>query len=223
MAINGTIYVAGSGSYFVQPVIANVEAYTAQNLLWSSSSPSVAAINNSSLATSLTYGTTTLTATSDSISRSAFLTVVAPPIISSQPTNNSASPNGSVTLTVAATGGDLSYQWQLNGTNIAGATGASLPITNVTAAAVGLYTVIISNVAGTVMSQAAIVGTTAIQMFAGVIVNGPIGTNYVIQSKSDLKNGWITRTNLALPSQPYIYIDYNSSSNPQQFYQAMPK
>jgi hypothetical protein len=36
-------------------------------------------------------------------------------------------------------------------------------------------------------------------------------------------NGWTTRTNVALPSQPYIYIDYNSATNPQQFYEAVPQ
>ena len=70
-------------------------------------------------------------------------------------------------------------------------------------------------------SQAAIVGTTAIQMFIGIIVNGPIGTNYVIQSAAILNSGWITRTNLTLPPQHYIFIDYNSPTNPQQFYRAI--
>ena len=89
----------------------------------------------------------------------------------------------------------------------------------------GVYTVVVSNAGGNVTSQAAIVGTTDIKMFAGVIVNGPLGTNYIIQSTTNLSNtnAWTIRTNLALPSQPYIYIDYSSPTNRQQFYRAYPQ
>jgi len=193
------------------------------NLTWVSSSGPVASIDNNGLATGLTSGTTTITAISGSVSNSTTLTVVAPPAISLQPTNITVSPNGSVTLNVSATGGDLSYQWQLNGNNIAGATGATYQIPNVTSTNIGVYTVIVSNLAGSTTSQAAIVGNIAIQLFAGVIVNGPVGSNYVIQATSDLLSGWTTLTNIALPTQPYIYIDYSSPTNRQQFYRAVPQ
>jgi uncharacterized repeat protein (TIGR03803 family) len=193
------------------------------NLTWVSSSSPVATINNNGLATGLMSGTTTITAISGSVSNSTTLTVVAPPAITLQPTNSTVAPNGSVTLNVSATGGDLSYQWRLNGTNIAGATGPTFQIPNVNSTNIGVYTVVVSNLAGSKTSQAAIVGNIAIQMFAGVVINGPVGTNYVIQSTSNLNNGWTTRTNLALPSQPYIYIDYSSPTNPQQFYRAGPQ
>jgi sugar lactone lactonase YvrE len=220
--INGTIYIAGNGPG--NTAITNAESYTPQSSLsWSSSSQTVATIDTNGIATGLTTGTSTIAATYDSISGTTVLTVVAQPSISIQPTNNTVSPNGSVTLNVSAIGGDLSYQWQFNGTNIAGANGASFTITNVSGANVGVYTVVVSNAAGSTTSQTAIVGNIAIQMFAGVVVNGPVGTNYVIQSTSNLNNGWTTRTNLALPSQPYIYIDYSSPTNPQQFYRAGPQ
>ena len=193
------------------------------NLTWASSSSSVASIIANGIATGLTAGITTIKAVSGSVSNSAALTVVAVPSISMQPTNNTVSPNGSVTLSVTASGGNLFYQWQFNGTNITGATGATYNIPSVASTNVGVYTVVVSNLAGSVTSQAAIVGTTAIKMFAGIIVNGPIGTNYLIQSKVNLNDSWTPRTNLALPSQPYIYIDYNSPTNPQQFYRAVPQ
>ena len=60
-------------------------------------------------------------------------------------------------------------------------------------------------------------------MFAGFILYGSLGSNYIIQSKANLNDGWTPRTNLALPSQPHIFIDYNSPTNPQQFYRAMPQ
>jgi hypothetical protein len=132
------------------------------------------------------------------------------------------SSGGSVTLSVDANGGDLSYQWRFDGTNISGATGASLIITNVSTTNIGVYSVIVQNVAGNITSTSATLATVNIKMFAGVIIDGPIGSNYVIQATSNLSNGWTTVTNLALPSQPYIYIDYSSPTNPQQFYRALP-
>jgi hypothetical protein len=52
-------------------------------------------------------------------------------------------------------------------------------------------------------------------------VDGPLGSNYFIQAASNLTGNWTTLTNVALPSQPYIYIDYNSPTNAQQFYRAV--
>ena len=195
------------------------------NLTWNSSSPTVATITTNGLATGLTVGTTTIKAISGTVSNTAILTVLAFPVISLQPTNNAVSPNGSVTLTVSATGGNLGYQWRFNGTNISGATSSSFTITNVASTNVGVYTVVVSNLAGSVTSRAAIVGTTAITMYAGVIVNGPLGSNYLIQAGSNLgtPTNWMTLTNIALPTQPYIFIDYSTPFNSQQFYRAMPQ
>jgi N-acetylneuraminic acid mutarotase len=193
------------------------------NAIWSSSSPAVASINTNGLATGLTNGVTTITATSGNVSNNTTLTVVLPPAITTQPTNNTVSPNGSVTLNVSATGGNLSYQWQLNGTNIAGANANSLTITNVSSTNIGVYSVIVNNAAGSVTSSSVTLASVDIRMFAGVIVNGPLGSNYLIQATSNLLSGWTTLTNVALPTQPYIYIDYSSPTNSQQFYRAAPQ
>jgi len=66
------------------------------------------------------------------------------------------------TATVIATGTDpLSYQWQFDGTNIAGATSATLTLTNVSAANDGNYTVIVSNSEGSVTSNLATLSVLA--------------------------------------------------------------
>jgi alpha-tubulin suppressor-like RCC1 family protein len=55
---------------------------------------------------------------------------------------------------VSATGArPLSYQWQWNGTNIAGATGAVFTLSNVQSNRAGLYTVIVSNAFGVASSR----------------------------------------------------------------------
>jgi hypothetical protein len=196
---------------------------TANCLVWSSSDSGVATITTNGVATGLSAGTTTISAICSNVVGSTLLTVVAMPSISIQPTNNTVSPNGSVTLNVSASGGDLSYQWQLNGTNIVGAIGPTLTIPNVTSTNIGVYTVIVSNAAGSVTSRSVTLANVAVQMFAGVIVDGPLGSNYVIQATPNLLSNWMTLTNVALPSQPYIFIDYNSPTNPQQFYRAVPQ
>ena len=65
-----------------------------------------------------------------------------------------------VTLTVAATGPDLKYQWRRDGSALQAETGASLMLANVSAADVGRYSVEVSNRYGTVLSAAAIVTVT---------------------------------------------------------------
>jgi len=64
-----------------------------------------------------------------------------------------------LTLTVAASGqGPLTYQWQLNGTNIAGATNSTFVILSPTTANYGSYTVVVTGPQGTVTSSPSVVG-----------------------------------------------------------------
>jgi hypothetical protein len=190
---------------------------------WTSGSLGVASITTNGLATGLSLGTSVISASSAGISGSTLLTVVVQPTISMNPMSVTASSGGSVTLSVSASGGALSYQWEFDGASIAGATGSSLTITNVSGANIGEYTVMVSNVAGGVTSQTATLASVNIEMFAGIIVNGPLGSNYLIQATPNLLGNWTTLTNVALPTQPYIYIDYSSPTNRQQFYRAVPQ
>jgi len=63
----------------------------------------------------------------------------------------------------------------------------------------------------------------SIKMFAGIILNnGQIGSNYLIQATANLNSSnWTTLTNVTLPSNSYIYIDYSSYTNNQQFYRVV--
>jgi len=76
------------------------------------------------------------------------------PQITSQPASQVVSAGTSVTFGVQATGDlPLSYQWQLNGSNMAGATASTLVLTNVQVANEGFYSAIVSNIAGTIVSS----------------------------------------------------------------------
>ncbi len=81
----------------------------------------------------------------------------------------------------------------------------------------------VGEAAGSVASSSVMVASVDIKMFAGIIVNGPPGSNYLIQSTPTLPGGWTTLTNIVLPTQPYIYIDYSSPTNGRQFYRAVPQ
>ena len=80
---------------------------------------------------------------------------VPPPVISGQPQSTSVGLGVLFSFSVTATGSGLSYQWSLNGTPIAGATGSSYVKGAATTADAGSYTVTVSNAAGSVTSSAA--------------------------------------------------------------------
>lgn len=75
------------------------------------------------------------------------------PAIDVQPANVSSLPGLNATFAVQASGAaTLTYQWQKGTTNIAGATGTTYTITNVTEADLGTYRVIVSSSAGSTPS-----------------------------------------------------------------------
>ena len=82
--------------------------------------------------------------------------VADPPAILTQPQSQTVMAGTNATFSVTPTGVVLAsygFQWQFNGTNIGGATGTSLTLTNVQSAQAGNYWVVVSNVAGSVTSS----------------------------------------------------------------------
>jgi DNA-binding beta-propeller fold protein YncE len=86
----------------------------------------------------------------------ATLTVVTPPAIISQPVSQAVQSGTPALLTVAALGDSLTYQWQHDGSPIAGATGASIALAAAQVADAGSYTVLLSNSVGNVTSDPAV-------------------------------------------------------------------
>lgn len=81
--------------------------------------------------------------------------LVPPPVIVSHPESKSVVAGTNVTFNVTASGTNLVYQWKNNSINIAGATNSSLVLSNVQPASAGNYSVVVSNIAGTVVSASA--------------------------------------------------------------------
>ena len=77
------------------------------------------------------------------------------PMITAQPQNKLLQPGAPVSLSVAATGFGLAYQWLSNGVPIAGATNDTLLLPGLSGGNFGSYSVIISNTSGVVTSTPA--------------------------------------------------------------------
>ena len=102
-----------------------------------------------------THGTAT--------SQTASLTLNTPVTISQHPTGRTVALGAGLSLTVSASGtGPLAYQWRKGGVAIAGATAATYSVASAQPANAGTYTVAVSNVVGSVTSEA-----------AEVVVSGP--------------------------------------------------
>ncbi len=90
----------------------------------------------------------------------ATLTVLIPPSITAEPQNVSSECGNSAGFSVTAAGtAPLAYQWYFNGGAISGATTTSLSLNNVHAPQQGNYTVVVTNVAGSLTSSPAAVLT----------------------------------------------------------------
>ncbi len=82
----------------------------------------------------------------DAVTNTFTVNVLGAPLITTQPANVSACPGDTISFSVTAAG-SLTYQWRYQGTNMAGATNATLSLTNVLPFQAGAYDVLLSNCA----------------------------------------------------------------------------
>lgn len=76
------------------------------------------------------------------------LTLAAPTSITTHPQNAAVCEGANVTFSLTAAGSNLTYQWRRNGTNIVGATQATLVLSSVTQAQTGSYDCVVSGACG---------------------------------------------------------------------------
>lgn len=120
--------------------------------------------------TNQSYGSNSVT------SATAALTVIPPvaPVITTQPQALSVKVAASATLCVTATGApDPTYQWKKDGVAITGATSATYTLSSVAIKDAGDYTVVVTNSAGSVISNAATLTITA-TVIAPAITTQPV-------------------------------------------------
>ena len=88
--------------------------------------------------------------------------LAAAPAIQTQPQSQTVTAGSSVQFTVTASGRPgVTYQWYFGGSAISGATGSSCSVLNAQSGNAGSYSVVVSNVMGSVTSSAATLTVTA--------------------------------------------------------------
>jgi hypothetical protein len=176
-------------------------------------------------------------------SSNAILTVVSFPTIIVPPTNQTVGLGSRVTFAVTAVGiSPLSYRWQVNGTDlvngvrIGGATNFALTITNAQTSDDGGYSVIITNIVGSVTSSPPAVLTVLLSpLFGSIIAAGDANGGFVLSGDGGTNNGTyyvLTTTNLPLPlsnwtriatnhfdsTGHFIFTNAAQTNAPQEFY-----
>jgi hypothetical protein len=161
----------------------------------------------------------------------AYLTILTPPTINTQPQGQSVKSNANVVFSVAPGGSaPFTYRWMRNGTNVPGGTGVNLNLANVQPASEGVFKVLVSNGAGNVLSSNAIlyVGrpltlTNFVRDASGTVgvdLIGLPGTNYVLEASLNLSN-WVGVVTNSAPRGILHFSDPSATS--QRFYRAKVK
>jgi glucose/arabinose dehydrogenase len=103
-----------------------------------------------------------------------------PPVIATQPSNVTVPVGATATFTVSASGSaPLGYQWQRNGANISGATGASYSLNNAQTSDSGAqFRAVVSNAFGTATSNAAVLTVTTNHAPTVAITSPATGATY---------------------------------------------
>jgi hypothetical protein len=162
------------------------------------------------------------------------------PSILGQPRNETVARGATVSFVVQAAGaGALSYRWQkevsgnfanlTDGGNIAGVTTSTLTLANVQSTDAGNYRVVVSS--GGVSTNSApasltVVGEpeTAINLHAGIVVNGQVGFHYRVEYRSavDPTDTWTLLQDIpSLAVSPLTVYDAVPANQPQRFYRAI--
>ncbi len=133
------------------------------------------------------------------------------PHLTTQPFSQVATVGATVTLAAMAVGVQpLSYQWQCDGTNVAGATTAQLTLPNVQVSSAGTFSVVITNALGTTVSpNATLTVLPAPSPSIAIKLSGPgvsvsftsePGSNYVLEYKNSLDDSTWTPLSPPLPA-----------------------
>jgi hypothetical protein len=165
-------------------------------------------------------------------SSNATLTVVYPPVITTQPLGQRVVLGNPVSFNVAVSGtAPYSYQWGYNAGALLNATNAAYTIQSVGTNNTGNYFVVVTNLAGSVTSSNALLvvlvpPTLTLQYVAGyplLNLNGMLSNNFLVQYNADLTGtNWINLLSLTnLPASPYLFLDPAGVSAPVRFYRAV--
>jgi hypothetical protein len=152
------------------------------------------------------------------------------PSIASEPQSRTNLAGSVASFTVAAhSTAPLSFQWQFNGTNLPGATAATLTLFNVTANNAGSYRALVSNAAGSVPSQSAeltVLPAPPIQLSAArmtlrgfqFLITASPGTIYTVETSTNLVQWAPLSTVQTDVSGGAFFIDSSATNGASRFY-----
>jgi len=158
-------------------------------------------------------------------SRVAVLTVLLPPVITQPPQSQAVGIGSNATFSVTASGnGPFYYQWFLNGTNLAGATGSSLTLNTVFPINAGEYSVSVANPYGLTLGGPALLTVLPLSLGTPAMAGGVFqfgfdmapGVHYTVEYSSDLI-AWFPLVTFS-GAGPLLILDPNTSEYPRRFY-----
>ncbi len=157
-------------------------------------------------------------------------TAVVAPVITNQPAGSTVNSGANWTAAAAASGTTpLAWQWKRGTTNVSGATGSSLTLSNVSVSWAGTYSVVATNAAGSAISSNAVLNVVTMQIAsfgetnAGqfqLVVSGAPGSNYAVQISTNLSN-WSTIKMLTNTTGVVQFVDGGATSAPTRFYRVL--
>jgi PKD repeat protein len=178
---------------------------------------------NVTVAAGATPGARTITVTNPdgqaATSASGILTITttvtnAPPLIVTQPQDQTVNQGSDATFSVTATGTlPLAYQWRFNGTNIGGATGSAFTRTNAQLADAGSYSVVVTNSFGSDTSSNATL--SVITGLGSIPVTGaPYSQNFDSMGPTGTSTppGWYAGTGTGAVSGTNVTVGTGSDS-----------
>ncbi|MEO6992596.1 MAG: immunoglobulin domain-containing protein, partial [Lacunisphaera sp.] len=117
------------------------------------------------------YSATVSNAAGSATSDTVTVTIVALPVLTTQPVSQTVTAGSSVTFTAAASGTPApTYQWSKNSVNLPGATSASYSIAATATLDAGSYTVVATNTAGSVTSATASLTVNVANVAPAIVV-----------------------------------------------------
>jgi uncharacterized repeat protein (TIGR03803 family) len=149
-----------------------------------------------------------------------------PPTILTPPLTRTAESESSVELTVRAIPSELSYQWLVNDSAIVGATGSSLPLTNILFGQAGSYKVIITNAFGAVTSGPAmlqVIPPVDRRLVPAINLGGQTSSVMTVEYVHRISPApsWLLLDTVSVASTPQLYFDLTTPLPPQRFYRAV--
>jgi pimeloyl-ACP methyl ester carboxylesterase len=202
---------------------------------YTSSNTNVASIDAGGTITMISPGVASISASYQGFSAQTFVTSIAP-FITSEPVSAAVELGSNALLTVAASGAaPLSYQWLFDGTplldseSISGSESNTLTIASVQDTNSGIYSLVVSNIYGSVTSSVAALRVALPPLSANVVLAGNVqlqfggtaGSNYVLQYATNLSPPvvWLPFvTNSTDTNGNWTFTDTNAYTFPSRFF-----